>query len=147
MSDKKGVSLIVSYVLLVAVGLAMASLVYGWLRFYVSPQEEIECENGVSLIIKDYDYQCGSRFLNLSIQNKGLFDVQGFIIRTNQDPESGIGVWEINNTMTEVKIGQTITSEYPNLENPVGFIEVQPVMVINGREILCSNVATQKIIC
>jgi hypothetical protein len=77
--DKKAVSLMVGYVLLVTIAIIMGAIVYQWMRSYV-PRETIECPDGVSLYIQELN--CGDGVLNLSISNNGRFDVDGYFIRS-----------------------------------------------------------------
>lgn len=80
--NKKGVSIMIGYVLLIVGALVMGGVIYGWLQSYV-PQEAIECPPGVSLFIKDV--QCdtvgGDYKLNLSLLNNGRFSVDGYFVK------------------------------------------------------------------
>jgi len=79
--NKKAVSELVTYVLLISLAVAMAGATYGWLKFYVQkPFPEQSCPD-VSLIIMDY--KCSNAMLNLTVQNRGRFDVDGYIIKIN----------------------------------------------------------------
>ena len=51
--NKRAVSMIVAYVILITIAIALSILVYNWLRFYVGPGEKVECPEGVSLIIQE----------------------------------------------------------------------------------------------
>lgn len=79
--DKKGMSVIIGYVLLVVAGLVMGSLVYVWMKTYV-PQEEIECPEGISIYIKEANCYLdnGQTKLNLTLKNSGRFSLGGFYI-------------------------------------------------------------------
>ena len=52
--DKRGISVMVGYVLLVTFAIIISVIVYNWMQSYV-PQEDLECEDGVSLIIQKYN--------------------------------------------------------------------------------------------
>ena len=77
--DKKAINELVGYVLLVALAISLSIMVYYWLRTYVLPSQPRLCPDGVSLIVDAYSCQAGS--FNLSLRNKGLFNVDGFIVR------------------------------------------------------------------
>ena len=80
MENKKGVSEIVGYVLLIVFTLILAGIVYTWLRTYV-PQEDINCPDGTSLTIKSYTCnQSANNKLSLNLENNGKFFVGGYFI-------------------------------------------------------------------
>jgi len=86
--NKKAVSEMISYVLLIVIALALAAGVYGWLKYYVPAQSEEKCSEEIALSINDY--QCGNdpvhgKIINFTIQNKGLFNVRGFFIRASNN--------------------------------------------------------------
>ena len=74
---KRGISEIISYVLLILVAITMGMLVYGFLKLYV-PKEKPECKDGINLIIESA--QCkhetnGINNLSVVLRNRGLFKV------------------------------------------------------------------------
>ncbi len=155
--QKRGVSLIVSYVLLVTLAITLAGLVYAWLRFYVKNGEEIKCPEGVSLVIEDYTYH--GKILNITLKNRGLFTVGGFVVRVNDRPQATIGAYKIDEYNGEIKPQEKINRWY-NLSNclSVGhdcskikepdsltFIEVQPFIFKNNEKFFCEKVATQEL--
>lgn len=86
--DKKGVSPIIGYVLLVIGVLVVSVIVYSWLQTYL-PRENAECPEEVSLDISLFNCTINSSKveLRLSLINKGLFNVDGFFIRGTNDSE------------------------------------------------------------
>lgn len=79
--EKRGISELLSYVLLVGLGVTLSVAVYSWLTFYIH-QSKIElCPEGVSIIISNYN--CSADKLSLEVRNKGLFNIDGFILRAN----------------------------------------------------------------
>ena len=52
--DKRALSNMVAYVLLISLTIALSALVYNWLRFYVSESDINECPEGMNLVIQDY---------------------------------------------------------------------------------------------
>ncbi len=80
MRNKRGVSIIVGYVLLVVIALSLSLLVYAWLKSQI-PREREKCPESISLIIEDYSCDKRGKTLDITFQNKGLFNVNGFIIR------------------------------------------------------------------
>ena len=78
MMQKKGVSEIVGYVLLIVIALALSVFVYSYLKLY-TPKDAIECPVDISLVVTDY--KCSGEQLNLTLMNKGLFKVYGAYVR------------------------------------------------------------------
>ena len=169
--NKKAVSLIVSYVLLISIGLSIAGLVYGWLRFYVNIEDGVSCPDGVHIAIRnDLSYFDGERndgsqlSLNLSIQNRGRFNVDGYVIRINNRSGQEIGVHTIydsrpggvnqnslNGTLplnpgntTEHKFNSTHLQAHRN----ICFVQVQPyILDENNNTLPCSEVSSRRITC
>lgn len=77
--SKKGVSLIIGYVLLITFSIILGVVVYKMLSTYV-PREEVSCPEGASLLIKEYTYDCDENILILNITNNGRFDMGGYFI-------------------------------------------------------------------
>ncbi len=167
--NKKAVSLIVSYVLLISIGLSIAGLVFGWLKFYVNLDEAVKCPEGVSLNIIDESYSQGdvggnNLQLNLTLQNRGRFDIEGYLIRVHNRTRAIVGIYTIYDNRDGSNKGQTSTnaifplspgnssvhifnsSNLPSLSR-ICFIEVQPFIEENGKPLACSQVSTRKISC
>lgn len=79
--NKKGISELISYVLLVSLAVTLSIAVYAWFSFYVKQSKIPLCPEGVSLVINNYN--CSDQVLNIEIKNKGLFNVDGFYLRAN----------------------------------------------------------------
>lgn len=76
--NKKAVSEVVSYVLLVIVALVLSALVYAFLQLYV-PKEKPECKNGINIVIENAD--CVNNKVSLTLQNRGLFSIDRVFIK------------------------------------------------------------------
>jgi len=81
--NKKGVSLMVGYVLLIALSVVVAGSVYFWLSGYFGQAEVLECSRDISLLVKDVG--CDGNVVNLTFKNAGLFNFGGYIIRGGVD--------------------------------------------------------------
>ena len=74
--NRRGLSNVVGYVLLISITIALSVLVYAWLRFYVSEEEVKECSDNVNVIIRSYECFLpdetgeGGR-LSITLKNKG----------------------------------------------------------------------------
>ena len=84
--NKKGVSAIIGYVLLITFGIILSVIVYNYLKTYV-PKDLIDCPDGSSIFVKDYS--CSDGILNLTLKNNGRFNLAGYYIHysNNSDQE------------------------------------------------------------
>ena len=79
--DKKAISLMVSYVLLIIIAISLAAGIYAWFRFVIKGIEPIEeCPEGVSLILKDYKCLANKK-IQIEVENKGRFNISGYAIK------------------------------------------------------------------
>lgn len=83
--DKKGISEIVSYVLLIAIAIGISIAVYSFLYLYV-PKEKIRCPEDISIQVKDYScfFNTSSNnngFIILKLSNNGLYAFDAAYIR------------------------------------------------------------------
>ena len=76
--NRKGLSAVMGYVLLISFAMVIGGVVYYWMASYL-PGEEIECPDGVSVFIEDFE--CEDFQFNLTIKNNGKFNVDGYFIR------------------------------------------------------------------
>ncbi len=76
---KKGVSVVIGYVLLISLAVVMSGLLYVWMKSYV-PKDVVQCPEGVSISVKDYFYNCATNILNLTLSNNGRYDFAGYYI-------------------------------------------------------------------
>ena len=153
--NKRGISVIVAYVLLVSIAIALSSLVFTWLRFYASPEAGEKCPDGVSLIIKDY--KCENLFLDITLENKGLFSVDRFILRINDRVGADAGIYGLKEGLVGLNLvpGNETNKRYSFSDFEVGrtlsditFVEVQPVIENDeGDLVYCSRIASRVVDC
>ncbi|MEA3329719.1 MAG: hypothetical protein U9Q06_03165 [Nanoarchaeota archaeon] len=80
--NKKAVSVIIGYVILILIVMMVAGGVYVLLDNYYMPVQKDICPDGVSLIIRDVE--CSSLDdVQITFENKGLFDVDGAYIKVS----------------------------------------------------------------
>jgi flagellin-like protein len=83
--NKKGLSEIVGYVLLIVFAISMSAIVYTFLKSSI-PKPEVQCPDGVSIEISDYHFEPKSElrtdgdYLYLNITNRGLFGINGISV-------------------------------------------------------------------
>jgi len=80
--NNKGVSEIVSYVILVIIAISIGALVYNYLGVLV-PKDRPVCQDGVSLTLESYT--CDGESLNLTLKNRGRFNIDAAYIRVGQE--------------------------------------------------------------
>lgn len=76
--NKKGVSVIIGYVLLIVFAMVIGVIVYKSIKTYV-PKDVPKCPESVSIFINDLNYTEDFK-LNISLTNNGLFDIAGYFI-------------------------------------------------------------------
>lgn len=102
--SKKGVSVMIGYVLLVSIAIAMGGVMYAWMKSYV-PSDSLECPRGVSLYLEDYYYNCTTSTLSLSIKNNGLFDLAGYYVYGSIDSTQSPAI-DLSDNLVESSNGQ-----------------------------------------
>ena len=79
MNSKKGVSQVVTYVLLIVTALGLSVVVFAFLQGFV-PEPQFECPAGLSIVIKEIEC-VGSNQVDITFQNKGRFEIDGIYSR------------------------------------------------------------------
>lgn len=155
MKNKKAVSAMVAYVLLIIIAITLSVFVYTWLKKQV-PKESKECEADVSLIIESYNCDSAKNQFSLTAKNNGFFNVSGFYIRVSSD---GTDVYSnISNTGTNlvyrgqapIEKGLKPGEEYElkNINYPINSItnapitqimniEIEPYLLKDNKVVLC----------
>lgn len=113
-SGKRGVSAVIGYVLLISVVIVMSVIVYQWVRTYI-PRENLECPDGASLMIENYEYDCaipGSENLSLDLRNNGLFDVDGYFIHVTNEEGRELATIDISSYTSLGELGSMV--RFPN---------------------------------
>ena len=120
--SKKGISIIIGYVLLVTFAVVMGILVFKWMRTYV-PQEDPSCPDGSTLFIASQNYDCDSHTLTLKMVNNGNFDLGGyFIYATNSSNKPAT----IQLARSNMDIRSNITDVAVKFGNPIDKNSLRP---------------------
>lgn len=93
--NKKGVSIMIGYVLLVSIAIIMGGIMYTWMSGYV-PTEELECPDGVSMVVTSYFYNCSNTTLNITIKNNGRFSIAGYYIKATNDSVQNLAAIDLS---------------------------------------------------
>ncbi len=92
---KKGLSIVIGYILLVSISIAMSIIVYQWIKNYV-PTEDVNCPEGTSIFIKSINYDCTNSILNMTIKNNGKFSINGIYIHATNRMEQGLATIDLS---------------------------------------------------
>ncbi len=155
---KNAVSLMLSYVLLIIIGLSLAIGVYVWMKKYANVEETPKCPEDVSLLIQDYSCNSTTKTINLSIKNKGLFNMDGYDINgvndTKKEPlfplkdsespisENGryfFGVLEKKSLKPDKIDSHTFSYDVAGIKTDLKKIGIEPFRVQDDYVILCGN--------
>jgi flagellin-like protein len=96
--NRKGVSEIIGYILMIAIVVAISVFVYQFLKSYV-PKDTLTCPDGVTIIIPDYKYNCTANMLNFTLQNEGTFSIGGYFIHASNSSQ-GIATIDLTHYYT-----------------------------------------------
>ena len=165
-NNKKAVSIMIGYVLLVVGVIVLSAVVYVWLKSYL-PRETIECPEGVSLFIEENVCKeiNGIYELNISIRNNGRFDIDGYYIKSGVSGQE-IATEDISENITyggyspkdtgivlfsggKLKTDEKVEHRY-SIGEIISLIEIIPIRyeVIEGKNRLvsCGNKKIRQII-
>lgn len=127
MRSKKAVSELISYVLLIVIAISLSLIVYAFIKVQL-PKEKAECPEGASIIIKEIKCNGAGKALNLTLQNKGFFDIDGMNIKIadkpGQEPVDTITKVTGPNIYTELERDGFVyfrTALSPGLESKINF--------------------------
>ena len=95
--NKKAVSVIIGYILLIALMLVMAGVTYIYLKTYI-PKDLLKCPEETSLFIKEKS--CSNGVLNITIKNNGKFSVAGYYIYGSNISNAEIATIDLSNQLT-----------------------------------------------
>jgi hypothetical protein len=86
--NKKGVSAMVGYILLISIVIVISVLVYQWMKTYI-PSESLKCPDGTSITITEASYKpVGSVYeLTVKLKNTGRFNIAGYFIKAAESSE------------------------------------------------------------
>ena len=87
--QKKGVSILVGYILLIVFAIIISGIAFVWLRSYV-PRDSLACDEGTEIAISSASFTASSGILNITIKNNGRFSVSGYFIHASNT--SGVDV-------------------------------------------------------
>jgi hypothetical protein len=99
MKSKKGVSILIGYILLISFAIIISIIFYNWSKTYV-PQDSIECPEGVSIFLEQYTLQNNN--LTIVLRNNGRFYIDGFYIYGSEDISTQVATIDLS---SKIKTG------------------------------------------
>ena len=96
--NKKGLSIIIGYVLLMVISIVMSVIVYQWLKTYI-PKDSATCQDGTSMFIKSANYNCTSNILVITVKNTGRFGIDGYFIRASNKSGEKLATIDISSNL------------------------------------------------
>ena len=158
--NKKGISEIVSYTLLIVIAIGLSIIVFLFLRVYVFKGQAPECPPDVSIFINSATCfsASGQYQLNVDLINKGFFTIDAVYVRfrePNRKIQNLIGSpYDYHSFSEGLAPGEktnpplafSLSSAQSGKEHT---LEVQPVVKNDkGEDALCENaVVTKTVIC
>jgi hypothetical protein len=96
MQNKRGISIVIGYVLIIVISIVMSALVYQWLKTYV-PKDAAACPDGTSMFIKQTTYDCTTGILTVTVKNNGRFGLDGYFIHASNRSDEKLSTIDISN--------------------------------------------------
>jgi len=140
--DKKGVSIIVAYSILVVIAIGISITVYSFLKLYL-PSEKETCPEGISVVINKTI--CENGRLQISLKNRGLFNISAVYIRMSpQGRETRQQVNTGTNIFLNLAPGETtslLSYDVSSIVTSDGeyIIEIQPAITNKNKIIVCEE--------
>jgi len=160
--NKRAESVMIGYVILIAIAVALSTGVFFYLKLYLPP-EKIECYQDIDLVIDSVSCSIvsqGISNINIEFTNKGLFNIDAAYIKigdvdrifktTLNDPENDRMISSCNQFDLILKPGEKFCETYSYAVAPTVMqeITVEPLLWIENTPVLCPNsIVKKKITC
>ena len=159
LSDRRGLSNMVGYVLLISITIALSILVYNWLSFYIGDEDVGECPEGVGVSISSSRCYAshpvfGPGRLVVTLKNKGRFTIDGYRLRVHDQKRAEFGFYTFDEVGVSLAPGEEYEETYyfKNYTfdgynvSKVTLVEVQPFVEDEGN-VSCKSYAFQDVVC
>lgn len=152
LSNKKGVSEIIGYVILIVIAISLSILVYSYLKVYLPKGETPQCPQDVSIQLSSYNCDSINKNISITILNTGLYKVNGAYFRIgnesqkirasltadNQPISFGLSGLKPNDLFTIV-----INANPGVIKNGTNILEMQPLIYITSKKpAICEKAVT-----
>ncbi len=102
---KKGVSILIGYVLLVVFAIIISAIVFTWLRSYV-PSESLNCPDGTSVFVKESSFDDATSELKIVLKNNGRFDLAGYFIHATNNSSQEVATLDLSPYLNSISGGK-----------------------------------------
>jgi hypothetical protein len=130
--DKRGISIMIGYILLITSAVVMSAIVYQWMKSYV-PKDTIDCPDGVSIFITESscieNIADNTYELRINIRNNGRFDIGGYFIHATDNETQELATIDLSENLLFGKVSRGAvvfipgTNKVENYLNPSDEIE------------------------
>jgi len=136
--NKKGLSIMIGYVLLISAAIFMSFIVYAWMKSYV-PKETPECPSDVSILITKAE--CSNNKIIIDIKNTGLFSIEGYTLSGREtdsgeivDLSAGFYTFQTPCAPGENHFGDGLPAEAGTNQKTIDRIELIPIRIETSDE-------------
>ncbi len=163
--DRRGVSVMVSYVLLISIAIIMGITIFGWLKLVANVEPVVSCEDGTSLTIEEIVCQGNTEnnLLVLNVKNNGRFNIHGFFVNVGKvrDEAPTISILPISPSplihpfagrytfASALKPGESINTlfssqyldsgEIKEINFEINRVGIQPYVIVDGNKVACDE--------
>lgn len=145
LNRKRAISELIAYAMLIGLGVTLSVIVYNWMRIYVMPSAQLKiCPSGVSIMLDNY--VCANGKINITIANKGLFKIDGYLVKINNETDvsgnpKGLPIHLLYTESVQLMPGQRHTKEwnYMNDYKKVVEVEIAPFRKDGNKQVYCSG--------
>jgi hypothetical protein len=166
--NKKAVSLMVSYVLLISIAIALSIGVFIWLKGISNVTPVADCKEGTSILLENYTCTTGiTGGISLEIKNSGYFNISGIVLSVSDNVDrfpityltkdifscQSVGQASHCQFNSPLKPGDKMTATYTNIDaqtnSPVTFTDVEVVriqafIIDTTGKVICENSAIKQ---
>lgn len=150
LNRKKGISEMVSYVLLVVIAIGISITAYSFLKSYVPKGQTPNCLDDVAIQMQDYVCDSSLQSLTLTISNTGLHSFDAVYIRMGDETAKVRSAITPNRqplvfgTREGLKPGETYSRVLvsPVINSGKNILEIQPAMYTANNKLAACDKAT-----
>lgn len=146
--NKKAISEIISYVLLVVLAVGLATATYFWLLEQTNVIPEDICPEGVSITVENYT--CSDGKIDLTLKNSGRFNVAGVRIKKINNTETNFEYdlkTVLNTDNNPLNVTNITKIENIVYEGTLEKIRIYPYVLDNsGKSYICEKAVSEVII-
>ncbi len=152
--NKFGVSIMVGYVVLIALTIGLSIGVFVYLKLYL-PSEEPRCPDDVSISVDEVT--CTVTEIDINISNRGLFNIDSVFIKVGdvdrvfKDQINSVdNRWNLGSTKCDIgnylKPGQKFCGHYTLDNDLTGLkeISIEPLIYVGDKPVICTDAVIKK---